>query len=750
MRIDSTTILFIILILFLLFSGPENDVISSEYEFNQLELLKSQFHQEYQSFQSMDPSTNFKNITGFKLSYQDILQNNSINATYPIPNKPYDDWQLSQRDLLLPQDIIDKITSDIWNASSSDIYPFNITSTLIGDLNVIANNYSMIPMPIAKFYDPSDDLSSTHPPTGEKLIQDWPTFGEVHNVTWQNGEVRIRIDPLNYQSPSPNAKEKVYFNSQSDKWKFLTVLITFSDHLEHERHIIDSKAIYDITNGRILLMTQSSKFHSIFAYPHIFFSNTKDHDHESFNQVKKLIDEFWSVSNYSQALTFGNFQDLYDNAITKCEYMGFFQLKPWSHYTKDQLKIIDDELQFPIGRPTNLSHLPLVSISNGLLFSPDCGIRMEMSNVQGKRYELQTRQRRNHLLIGALLYACEIYLLLLQMNNTNTPSNINKLSYYTFSMINLVDGSLGIVYFIMAGVLPDLYLLLLISAFLMFILASVFETRYLISIYASQINERNVNIITLMRGGSSFQMETTAPIVVDESQISNSLYGRFFFQLLIFTFLLIGSTTWPRRMRMGFEYITLFILNSYWIPQIFRNAVKGIPARNSTLNSTSPTRTPRRIMLWKFILGTSFIRLMPLFYVFTYSSNVFMHHKDIKFAIFISIWLLLQILVLYSQELFGSRWFLPIHVIPDGYQYHKSVSNELLLEHGTNKNHTVDCTICMSEVPVYIQDIEETHNIDKDTYMITPCNHIFHTTCLENWMSYKLQCPVCRAPLPPL
>lgn len=34
--------------------------------------------------------------------------------------------------------------------------------------------------------------------------------------------------------------------------------------------------------------------------------------------------------------------------------------------------------------------------------------------------------------------------------------------------------------------------------------------------------------------------------------------------------------------------------------------------------------------------------------------------------------------------------------------------------------------------------------------MNTPCNHKFHEECLAQWMEVKLECPTCRAILPPL
>ena len=40
--------------------------------------------------------------------------------------------------------------------------------------------------------------------------------------------------------------------------------------------------------------------------------------------------------------------------------------------------------------------------------------------------------------------------------------------------------------------------------------------------------------------------------------------------------------------------------------------------------------------------------------------------------------------------------------------------------------------------------------LTRRQYMVTPCRHIFHTACLEGWMRYRLECPICRDVLPPL
>ena len=35
-------------------------------------------------------------------------------------------------------------------------------------------------------------------------------------------------------------------------------------------------------------------------------------------------------------------------------------------------------------------------------------------------------------------------------------------------------------------------------------------------------------------------------------------------------------------------------------------------------------------------------------------------------------------------------------------------------------------------------------------YMITPCKHKFHESCLKNWVKIRLECPICRSQIPPL
>lgn len=62
-----------------------------------------------------------------------------------------------------------------------------------------------------------------------------------------------------------------------------------------------------------------------------------------------------------------------------------------------------------------------------------------------------------------------------------------------------------------------------------------------------------------------------------------------------------------------------------------------------------------------------------------------------------------------------------------------------------------DCAICMQsvEVPTISSENDSGRGggvglLGRRGYMVTPCKHVFHSNCLEGWMRFRLQCPICR------
>ena len=52
---------------------------------------------------------------------------------------------------------------------------------------------------------------------------------------------------------------------------------------------------------------------------------------------------------------------------------------------------------------------------------------------------------------------------------------------------------------------------------------------------------------------------------------------------------------------------------------------------------------------------------------------------------------------------------------------------------------SIDCVVCQEPVTLPIRRRE---------YMLTPCDHLFHTGCLRPWLEQRLECPTCRMRLP--
>ena len=56
-----------------------------------------------------------------------------------------------------------------------------------------------------------------------------------------------------------------------------------------------------------------------------------------------------------------------------------------------------------------------------------------------------------------------------------------------------------------------------------------------------------------------------------------------------------------------------------------------------------------------------------------------------------------------------------------------------------------ECVICYNGIEI---DNHNGRSNQPPTYMITPCNHLFHPNCLQQWLTVKMECPTCRAVLP--
>lgn len=260
---------------------------------------------------------------------------------------------------------------------------------------------------------------------------------------------------------------------------------------------------------------------------------------------------------------------------------------------------------------------------------------------------------------------------------------------------------------------------------------------------------------------------TTQTTLGSARRENRSLYSRFYFLMMGTLLLSLHATNWPTTLRIMYMDLLSGAYLSLWVPQIYRNIIRNC----------------RKALRWEFVIGQSVLRLTPIIYFYTVADNVlFIENHHYTAYVFVS-WVWVQVLVLASQEILGPRFFIPHGWAPPAYDYHPILREEdeeagATMPIGFTQATTVvgsprgssdakdsgqrtfDCAICMQniDVPVVSAGGGEgaagsslaTTLFSRRAYMVTPCRHIFHSPCLEGWMRYRLQCPICRENLPPL
>mmetsp|Transcript_19491 Transcript_19491/g.74795 ORF Transcript_19491/g.74795 Transcript_19491/m.74795 type:complete len:559 (+) Transcript_19491:123-1799(+) len=292
----------------------------------------------------------------------------------------------------------------------------------------------------------------------------------------------------------------------------------------------------------------------------------------------------------------------------------------------------------------------------------------------------------HYVMIVTFMSFLQMGLMAYQIEASNTQAGASKVSMAAIGMQAVIDSYICL-FHLSIGIFIEATLNAFITAsFFKFVIFSVFEMRYLLLIWKAR---------------RPLQADTPWDAMRQQLRV---LYTRIYIAL-IGGFLLLYSLG-------GMVSLFVFVLYSFWVPQIYCNASRGV----------------RYAVKPKYLIGISLTRMFIPMYFLLCPTNFLHIEPDPFLAQCLCLWVAFQVCVLLLQDKYGPRFFIPKQLLPLKYDYYHRVDFQ---------DEEKECVICMCAVEPR-----------EANYMITPCDHIFHSTCLDQWMQQKMQCPTCRRPLP--
>ncbi len=340
-----------------------------------------------------------------------------------------------------------------------------------------------------------------------------------------------------------------------------------------------------------------------------------------------------------------------------------------------------------------------VSKLDGIISSENCGLLFNVSTISyDDEIKKINSKTLNYSSVAMVICLIQIALTVYQIRYSNNQAIATKMSILSVCNQSLIDAIICVSHLFMSASLPKTYLVVIFGMKLF--LFCIFETKLVINIYQARNlgeNDHVSAIQALRRTLATFHIR---------------------FYAVLFLIVIIIS------LLHRYMWILVFIIYSYNIPQIVLNVVRG--TRNSLHIYYYGGMWFTRMFIPLYFFGCPYNFLISLVESKSFiSSNV---------CLLFVIWGTLQVLILALQDKFGPRFFLPRSLFPSSYNYYRPIPIKDL--ESSNQN---ECVICYN--------IIEAHNND---YMIAPCDHVFHKSCLQQWMNIKLECAICREKLPPL
>ncbi|XP_068654890.1 transmembrane E3 ubiquitin-protein ligase FLY1-like isoform X2 [Aristolochia californica] len=311
-------------------------------------------------------------------------------------------------------------------------------------------------------------------------------------------------------------------------------------------------------------------------------------------------------------------------------------------------------------------------------------------NATSINIEVYYNKAVNYTLMVTFISFLQVLLLIRQMEHSNTQSGAAKVSLVMIGQQAIMDAYLCLLHLTVGILVESLFNAFATAAFFKFVVFSIFEMRYLLAIWKAS------RPLSTGEGWETMRRELSV------------LYSRFYG-------ILLGGIVIMYEFHNYLKPIIL-VMYSFWIPQIVTNVIRD-------------TRKPLHP---HYILGMTITRLAIPFYVFGCPTNFMRVEPDKNWCICLGVFVGLQALMLLLQHYLGSRWFIPRQILPEKYCYHRRIDR--------TTTPSTDCVICMTTIDLSQRCTD---------CMVTPCDHFFHSVCLQRWMDIKMECPTCRRPLPP-
>jgi len=336
----------------------------------------------------------------------------------------------------------------------------------------------------------------------------------------------------------------------------------------------------------------------------------------------------------------------------------------------------------------------------GQVVSLDCGFSLD---VVAETLDVQRISRKvtRYAVWSNLLTAVQIRCFLTQMRHTEDGPSAGRLSLVSIAIQALTDGWDSFLHLSLSTTATYMFNTFAVVSLFKFTLFALLEVRYMLTIW--RIRRRDV----FAEGWSAVRRELSR------------VYS-YFYAALIGGLVIIFSC-------LSYLDVITFVLQAYWVPQIVHDVRQG----------------SKNVLHPQFLFGVSVTRCLGLLYLWGCPEGIFDGDFYPQVPGAPSTWycasvVLLQcaqVAILVSQRLLGPRWFVPWLCMPNVYNYRRTVE----------MTPNTDCVICMGDLA---EDDRRTN--EGMQRIVTPCDHRFHRQCLEQWMDIKMECPTCRAELPPI